>query len=194
MDTQTYKKIHRPRPLQENDKGKPHQGIYIPKNPNKVIGGEIITRSSWEMAFARWCDDSPSVIEWGCEVISIQYRDPSGIDLDSCMKFHTNPADPLNWPVHDYYPDFYIKVQSDNEDGTTTEKSLLIEIKPRYQTERPETPAIGAKLKEVKRYNTLVKTYLQNVKKWESAIKWCTEHNMEFRVFTEITLQSMGII
>lgn len=193
MDTQTYKKIHRPRPLQENDKGKPHQGVYSPRHPEKVIGGEIITRSSWEMAFARWCDDNPAILEWGCETVSIQYRDPSGVDLDACMKFHSNPADPLNWPVHEYYPDFYIKVKDDTGEESEA-KRMLIEIKPKYQTERPESPAQGAKLQELKRYNALVKTYLQNVKKWEAAVKWCGEHNMEFKVFTEITLQSMGII
>ena len=45
MNTQTYKKNHPPKPIMENDSGKPHQGIYVPKNPDKVIGGEIIYRS-----------------------------------------------------------------------------------------------------------------------------------------------------
>ena len=35
---------------------------------------------------------------------------------------------------------------------------------------------------------------MQNVKKWEAAIEWCKNHDMEFVVYTEITLQKLGII
>ena len=54
MDIQSYKKTHRPNLMNEDKSGKPHQGIFVPKHPEKVVGGEIITRSGWEMAFARW--------------------------------------------------------------------------------------------------------------------------------------------
>jgi exosome complex RNA-binding protein Rrp4 len=62
MSVEQYKRTHRPQVTNEEKSGKPHQQIYIPKHPDKVIGGEIITRSSWETAFARWCDDNPAVI------------------------------------------------------------------------------------------------------------------------------------
>lgn len=192
----TYKKTHRPKPLKEDaeGRGKPHQQIYIPKHPEKVVGGEIITRSSWETAFARWCDDNPSVIEWGSEPCSIQYRNPGAVNLDACRQTGANPLDPLNWPVHDYYPDFYVAIRDDDdEDGTKVQK-LLIEIKPHYQTERPVPPPPGAKLQEQKKFNEAAKTYLQNVKKWEAAIAWAKLHNMGFEIFTENTLQKMGII
>lgn len=193
---ETYKKTHRPKPLKEDAavKGKPHQGVFIPKHPEKVVGGEIITRSSWEMSFARWCDDNPSVIEWGCEVCAIQYRNPGAVNLDACRQSGASPLDPLNWPVHEYYPDFYVALRDDeDEDGTKIQK-LLIEIKPHYQTERPIPPPPGAKLQEQKKFNEAAKTYLQNIKKWEAAIAWAKNHGMEFKVFTENTLQKMGII
>lgn len=193
---ETYKKTHRPKPLKEDAaaKGKPHQGVFIPKHPEKVVGGEIITRSSWEMSFARWCDDNPSVIEWGCEVCAIQYRNPGAVNLDACRQSGASPLDPLNWPVHEYYPDFYVALRDDeDEDGTKVQK-LLIEIKPHYQTERPIPPPPGAKLQEQKKFNEAAKTYLQNIKKWEAAIAWAKNHGMEFKVFTENTLQKMGII
>lgn len=193
---ETYKKTHRPKPLKEDAaaKGKPHQGVFIPKHPEKVVGGEIITRSSWEMSFARWCDDNPSVIEWGCEVCAIQYRNPGAVNLDACRQSGASPLDPLNWPVHEYYPDFYVALRDDeDEDGTKVQK-LLIEIKPHYQTERPVPPPPGAKLQEQKKFNEAAKTYLQNIKKWEAAIAWAKNHGMEFKVFTENTLQKMGII
>ena len=91
MDQSTYKKTHRPNMTNEEKSGKPHQGVYIPKHPEKVVGGEIIARSSWEMAFARWCDDSPSVIEWGSEVCAIQYRNPAAVDLDACRRVGASP-------------------------------------------------------------------------------------------------------
>ena len=191
---QTYKRTHMPKPLKEDSKGKPHQGVYIPKHPEKVVGGNIITRSSWEMAFARWCDDNPSVIEWGCEVCAIQYRNPGAVNLDACRQSGASPLDPLNWPVHEYYPDFYVALRSDtDEDGTDVQK-LLIEIKPHSQTERPIPPPPGAKLQEQKRFNEAAKTYLQNFKKWEAAMKWAENHGMKFEVFTENTLQKLGIL
>ena len=194
MDTTTYKKTHRPKMTNEEKTGKPHQGIYVPKHPEKVIGGEIITRSSWEMAFARWCDDNPSVIEWGCETCCVQYRNPAGVDLDACRKYNVSPLDPNNWPIHTYYPDFYCCLRSDEDTDGTDVKKMIIEIKPLYQTERPIPPPVGAKLQDQKRFNEATRTYIQNVKKWEAAMAWCAEHDMEFKVFTEVTLQKMGII
>lgn len=197
VNSESYKKSHRPNMTNEEKSGKPHQGIFVPKHPEKVVGGEIITRSSWEMAFARWCDDNPAVIEWGFETVGIQYRNPAAIDLDACRKYNANLLDPNNWPIHTYYPDVYCMIEEDNLDdeyGDVTTKKLLIEIKPHYQTERPAPPHPGAKLQEQKRFNELARTYLQNIKKWEAAKMWCDEHGMEFRVFTEVTLQKMGII
>lgn len=194
MDTKTYKKTHRPKMTNEEVSGKPHQGIYVPKNINKVVGGEIITRSSWEMSFARWCDDNPAVIEWGCETVNIQYRNPAAVDLDACRKYNSSPLDPANWPINNYYPDFYVMLKDDSDEDDVKVKKLLIEIKPLYQTERPIPPPVGAKLQDQKRFNEATKTYLQNFKKWEAAIAWCKDHGMEFKVFTEVTLQKMGII
>lgn len=195
MNTDTYKKTHRPQMTNEDTTGKPHQGIYIPKNPSKVVGGEIITRSSWEMAFARWCDDNPSVIEWGCETVSIQYRNPGAVDLDACRKYGANIMDPNNWPVNNYYPDFYVVLRAEDDEDGTKVKKLMIEIKPHEQTLRPVPPPPGAKLQEMKRFNEATKTYLQNMYKWKAAIAWCNEHGLEFKVFTEKTLKNqLGII
>lgn len=194
MDTTTYKKTHQPKALTENDTGKPKQGKFIPDHPEKVVGGEIIYRSSWELAFARWCDDNPSVIEWGAEPCCIEYRNPAGVNFDACKKCKVNPQDPVNWPLNNYYPDFYVSLRNDDDmDGTHTKK-LIIEIKPKYQTERPIAPPVGAKLYEQKKYVLSVKTYLQNIKKWEAAIAWCRQRGFEFKVYTEDTLQKLGII
>lgn len=53
------------------------KGIFVPKNPSKVIGkGSIKYRSSWEQVFMRFCDENPSVVNWGSEVLRIPYRNP----------------------------------------------------------------------------------------------------------------------
>ena len=193
-NTIAYKKSHPPKPVLENESGKPHQGVFLPKHPEKVIGGEVIYRSGWELAFARWCDDNPAVIEWGGEPTCIQYRNPAGVDFDTCKRLNLNPQDPMNWPVHNYYPDFYVAIRKDEDEDGTDVLKLIIEIKPKNQTERPIPPAANAKLKEQKKYVNDVKTYLQNIKKWESAMAWCKEKGFEFKVYTEVTLEKMGII
>ena len=190
MDTKTYKRTHPPKALTENDSGKPKQGIYVPKHPEKVIGGDIVYRSGWEEAFSRWCDDNVAVIEWGGEPMCIQYRNPADVDLDMCRKYSLDPQNPINWPVRNYYPDFYVCLK---DDGGGLRK-LLIEIKPLYQTQRPVAPPPKAKLAEQKKYVKLVKTYLQNVEKWKAAMAWCKVRGFEFKVYTEVTLQKLGII
>jgi hypothetical protein len=53
------------------------KGIFVPKNPSKVIGkGSIKYRSSWELVFMKFCDDNPSVVNWGSEVLRIPYLNP----------------------------------------------------------------------------------------------------------------------
>jgi hypothetical protein len=53
------------------------KGIFVPKNPSKVIGkGSIKYRSSWEQVFMNFCDNNPSVVNWGSEVLRIPYYNP----------------------------------------------------------------------------------------------------------------------
>ena len=53
------------------------QGRYNMKNPDKYIGGKTpLYRSSWEFAFMRFCDESPSIQKWASESIRIPYRHP----------------------------------------------------------------------------------------------------------------------
>ena len=68
------------------------QGKYIPRSSRKYKGDprNINYRSSWEYKFMLWCDQTPSVQEWGSEEIIIPY---------------TSPVDGKR---HRYYPDFYV--------------------------------------------------------------------------------------
>ena len=90
------------------------QGKYYPRLPSKYKGNprNIIYRSSWERKFMLWCDQTPSVQEWGSEEIAVPY------------------ISPVDGKRHRYYPDFYVKVNN---------KKYMVEVKPARQTKEPKT-------------------------------------------------------
>ena len=89
------------------------QGRYNMKNPDKYIGGKTpLYRSSWEFAFMRFCDESPSIQKWASESIRIPYRHPF------TGKFTI------------YVPDFFIAYADKNG----KHHAEVIEIKPENQT------------------------------------------------------------
>jgi hypothetical protein len=83
---------------------------FIPKNPQKYMGnvGNIMARSSWEVAVMKFFDSSTSVVKWGSEEIAIPYLKPT------------------DGQVHKYYPDFIVVYQ--DKDGNMQKE--LIEVKP----------------------------------------------------------------
>ena len=92
-----------------------YQGKYRPSFPMKYKGDttNIVYRSSWEYKFMKWCDITPSVLEWGSEEFFIPY---------------TSPADGRK---HRYFPDFYVKIKGRGK--------YVVEVKPLYQTQEPKT-------------------------------------------------------
>jgi len=137
-----------------------YKGRYRVSNPFKYKGNlyEVIYRSSWELKFMKWCDTSPSVLEWGSETIVIPYKSP------------------VDNKVHRYYVDFYIKVRDKN--GNITK--YLIEIKPEKFTKPPDRPK-----KQTKKFIDEVFLYGTNQAKWKAAEEFCIERNMKFMVLTE---------
>ena len=71
-----------------------YSGYFKPTNPQKYRGNptNIVYRSLWERKFMVFCDNNPSILQWGSEEIIIPYRAPDG-------------------KVRRYFPDFYIKVR-----------------------------------------------------------------------------------
>ena len=85
---------------------------YKVKNPEKYIGTTPpLYRSSWELTFMTFCDNNPSVQEWGSEPVKIPYRDP------------------LTGKHTVYVPDFLISYVDKN----SKKHVELIEIKPANQ-------------------------------------------------------------
>lgn len=89
------------------------QGIFQPRNPQKYVGTKSIKfRSSWELAFMRFCDNHPSILQWASESIRIPY------------------SNPLTGKKTTYVPDFFILYQDKNGQN----HAELIEIKPSSQS------------------------------------------------------------
>jgi len=83
---------------------------FDPQHLEKYDGPlPIVSRSSWELEFMRYCDLHPDVLRWSYEPVEIPYRDP----LSDRQKL--------------YIPDFLVTFAKSGGGGTSTK---LIEIKP----------------------------------------------------------------
>jgi hypothetical protein len=93
---------------------KSFKGRFIPKNPGKYLGNsdKIFFRSSWEIRFFQWCDQTNSVLQWASEEIAIPYLSP------------------LDNRVHQYFPDAFVVYK----DSAGNVKKEIIEIKPYKET------------------------------------------------------------
>lgn len=90
-----------------------YKSVYNPKNPKKYAGdaSKIVCRSLWERNVCKFCDETPNIIKWSSEEISIPY------------------VSPLDKKVHNYYPDFLIQFK--NSGGL---QNWMVEVKPKKQT------------------------------------------------------------
>lgn len=136
------------------------KGKFKPKNPQKYKGDptNIIYRSSWEFKLLVILDTHPDVLEYASEELIIPY------------------ISPLDNNVHRYFPDFWVKRKNTN--GIV--ETLLIEVKPFYQTQKPEKS-----LKQTKKYITDVANWAVNSAKWKAAEKYCKQKNWKFMLLTE---------
>jgi hypothetical protein len=89
------------------------QGRFALKNPSKYLGTkDPLYRSSWEFAFMKFCDESPSIAKWASEAVRIPYRNP------------------LTGRYTIYVPDFFINYV--DKGGQT--HAEIVEIKPQNQS------------------------------------------------------------
>jgi hypothetical protein len=139
-------------------------GNFLPKNPVKYIGdiAKIIYRSSWERRFCVFCDSSQKIIKWSSEPFAIQY------------------VSPIDNKVHEYFVDFYIKIEQQN--GVIEE--YLVEIKPKARLSKPVPPKKNTH-KMLLQYNEEVKTYIVNTSKFAAAKSFAAKRGCKFLVVTE---------
>jgi len=136
------------------------KGLFKPKNYKKYKGDptRIIYRSSWEKMFMGYLDENPSVLEWSSEEFFIPYKSP------------------VDGKIRRYFPDFYVK-KKNNAGGIDV---LVVEIKPNYQTKKPEKQS-----KMTQQYVNKVKTYAINESKWKAAENFCKDRKWKFQILTE---------
>lgn len=140
----------------------PQKSIYKPIHPEKYVGqlvrGEhvIVCRSGWERTFCKQLDLNPNVLKWSSEEVIVPYRDP------------------LNGRKRRYFPDFLVKINDKNDKI----KTIMIEIKPFTQTQKPKPRKTDKYLKE--EY-----TYAVNKAKWKAAELMCEAKGWTFLVVTE---------
>lgn len=79
-----------------------------------------------------------------------------------------------------YYPDLYVEYAS----GVCK----IVEIKPKNQVSPPKEPK-----RKTARYINEVSTYMINQEKWKEAKSICDKNGLIFEVWTEDTLDALGI-
>lgn len=133
------------------------QGIFIPKNKDKLVGGKAVYRSSLELRFMKFCDNNPNVLKWGSENIIVPY------------------VNAIDGKVHRYFVDNYVMIK----EGDIIKK-YLVEIKPSKQCIPPTT-------KYKKKSNMIYEQtmYITNQCKWKAARDYCKKKGMEFIILTE---------
>ena len=137
---------------------------YKPINEDKYIGKSTpIARSSWEIKFMRWLDNTSAVIQWCSECIAIKYQDPN------------QPIKKNKPNIRNYYPDFYVLLK--NREGTV--ERFIVEVKPKKETKKPR------KSKNPQRVLLEEATYKKNLAKWAAAENFCKANDMKFMVITE---------
>jgi len=164
-------KIH----TQKKKDGTPSKGAYILQNAEKYSGvTPILYRSSWEFAFCRFCDLNEKVVKWSCESLEIPYQISHNGQVET----------------HRYYPDFYVEMTTNEPD---VYERLVIEIKPKHETEFPK-PGKTQTLKKLENYQYALMTYKKNLHKWTFTKDWCERRGLKYVIVTEDDLKKKGLI
>jgi hypothetical protein len=112
-----------------------------------------------------------------------------------CFKWCDEQSDVISWSSEEvvvpYLYEVYKKYHRYFVDLKITfknKKTILVEIKPDKETRPPKNPG-----KKTKRYITEGLTYVKNMNKWKAAKNYADDRNWEFQIWTENTLDKMGI-
>jgi hypothetical protein len=154
--------------------GKYKQGLYTPKNKDKVIKlnsqGGLFYRSGLEQKMMIYFDNNENIINWGAEHLRIPYSKTEWVS--ESQEFKTTE--------HTYYPDFYYELK--RSDGTISK--VIAEVKPKSETMEPKIPAAPTS-KQLKNFEYALKMYNKNLSKWTYMIEYCQKKGFEFIIITE---------
>lgn len=143
------------------------QGYFPITESLKYLGtGPVIYRSSWEKKFCLYCERNPEIQHWSSEPISIRYFNI----MDN--NYHT------------YFPDYLVKLMSG--------KTILVEIKPKAQLQKPTEPKKKTQ-KAIESYKWSYNTWLTNLSKAKAAKEYATSRGWDFMYVTEDFFQAKNI-
>jgi len=91
---------------------------------------------------------------------------------------------PYYYDVDKRYHRYFMDLKITFKNG----KTVLVEIKPAKETQPPKRPD------KSKRYINEAMTYVKNQNKWAAASEYAKDRNWSFEIWTEKTLQNMGIL
>jgi len=92
---------------------------------------------------------------------------------------------PYFYEVDKKYHRYFVDLKITFNNG----KTIIVEIKPDSQTTPPKFSG-----RKTKKYIAEGMTYVKNMNKWKAAKNFADDRNWEFQIWTEKTLQSMGIM
>ena len=112
-----------------------------------------------------------------------------------CFKWCDEQSDVISWSSEEVVVPYLYEVDKkyhryfvDLKITFKNKKTILVEIKPDKETRPPKNPG-----KKTKRYITEGLTYVKNMNKWKAAKNYANDRNWEFQIWTENTLDKMGI-
>ena len=91
---------------------------------------------------------------------------------------------PYRWDIDKKMHRYFMDLRITFKEG----KTLLVEIKPEKETMPPKNPD------KSKRYISESLTYVKNMNKWSAAQQYALDRGWEFQIWTENTLETMGIM
>jgi hypothetical protein len=147
--------------MKNNKKRNYLQGTFKPVNPEKYKGTyPIIYRSSLELRYFRFLDQSKAILTWSSESVVVPYHNP------------------LTGRTHRYFIDNTATMR-DPKTGNIVK--YLIEIKPHSKLQPPSS----SNKRSAKNTAYLQKEYVQNKAKWTAASQWSDKHGYKFLILTE---------
>jgi len=157
--------------------GKYHQGLFIPKNKDKVVklnsSGGLFFRSGLEKKMMVYLDNNEKILNWGAEHLAIPYEKTE----------YNNESHQLEKTSHTYYPDFYYELMKSN--GVVSK--VVAEVKPLSETREPKLPSTPTS-KQLKNFEYSLKMWNKNLSKWKYMIEFCQRKGFEFIIITEENL------
>ena len=141
-----------------------YSGKYTPKNVNKYKG-----------------DHSNVVYRSLWELYCFKWCDEN---KDVIQWSSEETIIPYLYEVDKKYHRYFVDLKLTLSNG----KTILVEIKPDKETKVPVYPG-----KKTKKYINEGLTYVKNMNKWKAANEYAKDRGWEFQIWTENTLESMGI-